>query len=454
MADRPNVLVLMCDQMQGQRLGCIGPVAHTPFLDQLAGEGVRFTHMVSCHGQCVPSRAAFITGQYPHECGVVVNYGFHGHQNRLSVSQRTLGHLFQDAGYRTAYFGKCHFGIPLGGMGFETAEDYDKVRVSDEEVRDLGIENVPNALRRDYKAARDAAEFLQSYEPDGRPVFFMFSTNLPHPPFFHDAHHAHRFPPDQMPLPYSFHAETFAGKPPFQEAHARDGAHGAFDEGPMREEVAQYYSMIAAMDEHFARVAAEFRRLGLWENTIVLFFSDHGDMMGAHKMVKKGTLPYEELYRIPCLLKLAQGQTCARPVIDDLVSSIQLPGTLARLAGIDGEDLRHGDLCGALSRSQRPAEEAVFFEHYSAYWGTHPFYGIHARDMKYIRYFGEDDTEEMYHLAEDPHELVNVAGDPRFAHIQGELARRADEWWARTGGRDLAYYESGDFKANRHNEIA
>lgn len=219
----------------------------------------------------------------------------------------------------------------------------------------------------------------------------------------------------------------------------------------MREELAQYYSMIAAMDEHFGAVADQFRRLDLWENTIVLVFADHGDMMGAHKMHLKGTLPYEELYRIPCLLKLPAGQAASRPVIDDLVSSVQLPGTLARLAGIAAEDLRHGDLCESLAGRERLFEEAVFFEHYSAYWGTHPFYGVHTRHMKYVRYFGEDDTEEMYHLAQDPDELVNVAGNPAYAALQAELAARADQWWARTAGRDLAYYESADFRANRHN---
>ena len=109
---RPNVLILMCDQMQAARMGCAGDtVAHTPFLNSLAAEGVRFTHMISAHGQCVPSRASFITGLPPHECGVVVNYGFYDHQNRLNPTRdRTLGQTFRDAGYRTAYFGKCQIG--------------------------------------------------------------------------------------------------------------------------------------------------------------------------------------------------------------------------------------------------------------------------------------------------------------------------------------------------------
>ena len=103
--DRPHVLILMCDQMQAQRLGCAGDVhARTPFLDQLAGEGVRFTHMITAHGQCVPSRASFVTGLHPHECGVVINYGFYDHQNRLAPSrQRTIGQAFRDGFFRGRY---------------------------------------------------------------------------------------------------------------------------------------------------------------------------------------------------------------------------------------------------------------------------------------------------------------------------------------------------------------
>ena len=99
-----------------------------------------------------------------------------------------------------------------------------------------------------------------------------------------------------MQLPRSFYEETFDGKPPYQKAHAEDGRHGATDEVAAKHELADYYSMIAMMDEHFTGIVAEFERLGLWNNTLVLFTSDHGDMTGAHRTRLKGTLPYDELY--------------------------------------------------------------------------------------------------------------------------------------------------------------
>ena len=451
MAPRPNVLVLMCDQMQASRMGFVDSVAHTPFLDRLAGEGVHFTHAFTCHGQCVPARASFQTGLYPHECGVMAIYGFHGHQARLTAKYQTLGHVFQEAGYQTAYFGKAHFGVPLADLGYQV--DGGNYSMDDGEARQLGLAHVPPALRPNYRACDQACDFLHNWDPDQRPLFMTFSTNLPHPPFFTEPAYADRFDPEHLELPPSFYAETFAAKPPFQQAHAHDGRHGALDENQLRGELAQYYTMIAAMDDHFSRIAQHFRRLGLWDNTLVLFCADHGDMMGAHKMRLKGTLPYDELYRIPCIVKPPAAVRPARRTVDDLVCSVQFPGTLIQGAGLERPaQFKNGSAYDLLFDDSRPAAEGIFYEHYAAYWGIHPFYARRTRTHKYVRYYGLDDAcEELYHLAADPDELHNQAANPAYAAVRAELSGQADAWWQATNGRDLAYYEAADFKANRHN---
>jgi arylsulfatase A-like enzyme len=96
MDNRPNILVLMCDQMQATRMGFVDGVAHTPTLDRLAGEGIHFTHAFTVHGQCVPSRASFMTGQSPHECGVMVNYGFFDHRGMLTTQHNTVAVSIKD----------------------------------------------------------------------------------------------------------------------------------------------------------------------------------------------------------------------------------------------------------------------------------------------------------------------------------------------------------------------
>jgi arylsulfatase A-like enzyme len=450
---RPNVLVLMCDQMQHQRLGFLDPIAHTPFLNSLAAEGTHFSNAYTCHGQCVPARAAFQTGLYPHECGVMVIYGFHDHQARLTAKYQTIGQLFQEADYQTAYFGKTHFGVPLAELGYEI--DGDSHSVADAEVSKRGLSHVPKSLRSDYQACDETVAFLQNYAPGEDPLFLTFSTNLPHPPFFTEPAWAERFPAETLELAHSYYAETFANKPAFQKEHALDGNHGAHDERGQREELAQYYTMIAEMDAHFARIKAEYERLGIWDETVVLFLADHGDMMGAHKMRLKGTLPYDELYRIPCIVKLPKDIRAKRSTVDDLVSSVQAPGTLLTAAGIDlPTQFHNGHFYDALFRDSPPADEHVFYEHYAAYWGIHPFYAICTGQFKYARYYGDDRCEEMYDLTADPHELNNIAADPAYAEQKAELAQRADTWWASTDGRDLAYYESDHFKANKHNLLA
>ncbi|MFL2541321.1 MAG: sulfatase [Candidatus Latescibacterota bacterium] len=450
MHSQPNVLVLMCDQMQHQRMGFVDGIAHTPTLDRIASEGVHFTKAYTCHGQCVPTRAALQTGLYPHECGVMVIYGFHNHQARLTTKYQTIGHLFKDAGYKTAYFGKTHFGVPLAELGYDI--DGGSYAMNDDEAKEKGWQYVPKPLRSDYRACDDAVEFLQGYAPGENPLFMTFSTNLPHPPFFSEPTWADRFPADDLELSSSYYQETFANKPAFQQEHATDSNHGAHDEAGQRAELAQYYTMIAEMDAHFGRIVAEYERLGIWDDTVVLFLADHGDMMGAHKMRLKGTLPYEELYRIPCMLKLPKSTTPVRQTVDDLVSSIQAPGTLLLAAGIDPPAQFHnGHFYDAPFRDGPPADEYVFFEHYAAYWGIHPFYAIRTPQFKYARYYGQDACEEMYDLHVDPHELTNIAAEPAYAEQRASLSRHADTWWRNTNGRDLAYYESDAFKANEHN---
>lgn len=448
---RPNILILMCDQMQHKRMGFLDPVAYTPNLDQLADEGVHFSHAISSQGQCVPARAAFMTGQPAHQCGVMVNYGFFEHQNMMTSCHCTLPNVLRDTGYRTVHFGKRHFGKNLEDLGFDVWDDFEEHEIDDAEVAELGLGYVPKQLQKEYRAAFEAVNFLQNYQLDEKPLYFVFSTNLPHPPFFTEKNYIERFPLEQLSLPSSFYEETFETKPAFQKEHVEDGRHGAFDEEEMKQELADYYSMIAAMDEHFGMVIDEFKRLGIWDNTLLLMFADHGDMMGAHKMHLKGTLPYDELYRIPCIFKLPDGTSSARTTIDDLVSSDQIAATILKQAGLEvPESFCSGDFADAFNREKHPDGEAVFFEHYAAYWGTNPFYAVRTRKLKYIYYYSHD-IEEMYDLDKDPNELINIANNSEYQEQKEKLAKLVNNWWEQTEGKGYEYYDSDHFRSNKHN---
>ena len=240
----------------------------------------------------------------------------------------------------------------------------------------------------------------------------MVSINAPHPPFANVKRFSKRFRPEDMKLSDSFYQEKFKGQAPFYKEQAEYVSTRGVDEAAHKQYLANYYTMIANMDDQIGQVIAEFKRQGIWENTIVLFTSDHGDMMGAHRLFKKGTFPYDEIYRIPCILKLPSGMSSERKTVDDLVSSQSFSKTLIKLAGVNvPASFTGGDFVTSLSRKEHPADEMVFFEHYAASWGLHPFYGVRTRNMKYARYYGADNTEVLYDLKKDPLELNNLAGD-------------------------------------------
>jgi len=180
-----------------------------------------------------------------------------------------------------------------------------------------------------------------------------------------------------------------------------------------------------------------------------VFLSDHGDMMGGHRMTRKGTMPYEELYNVPCIVKLPKDMERKRSVVDEVIVSTDIPGALLELAGVDASPpFTDSGVVKALKRDKSTGEEYVFFEHYAAWWGIHPFYGIRTNTMKHVRYYGSDATEEMYDLETDPDELHNVAFDPAYGEQKAKLSKLADDWWTSTGGQSADFYETEAFKNN------
>jgi arylsulfatase len=472
---RPHVVLFICDQMQYQRQGKVDPQARTPNLDRFADENVFFTHFHAANGQCVPSRVAMQTGLYPHEAGVMIIYGFHGHTAHLTGEQRTVGHVFRAAGYTTAFFGKTHFGTPLANLGYEHGWEGPRPGGGDESEGPRGAaanrSHRRNSLT-DRAIVDRALEFLTAHDP-AQPLFLTVSIHEPHPPFEVVEAYADLFNEEEMRLPRSFYEDDLSGKPAFQREHARDGRHGYPDAGPAqaaraRAELRRYYTMVSHVDQLFGEVRAALEGKGMWDGAAVAFTADHGDMMAAHRMRLKGTVPYEEIFRIPFVLKLPGGAPApVRRTVDDLAVNVAQPGTLVESAGLPvPPELRGGSLVPLLYRERRPEQETLFYEHYGAYWGLHPFRVVRVRDpqrgeWKLARYYGpaerigpgatgtdgaESFDAELYDLANDPDELHNRARDPELAEWRAELLSRVDEWWQRTGGRDFAYYESDEFK--------
>jgi len=294
---RPNVIWVFGDQHRGQALSCNGdPNVSTPNIDNLATHGVNFESAVSGYPLCCPFRGSLLTGRYPHKC-------IPGHGYPLPEGQQTIAHVFKEHGYRTAYFGKWHLdgargaedGVPRivpphrrGGFdtwigyennnsqwntwvhGGEGAESF-QYRLSGYETDEL-----TNLLIDYIKGSGTQASV------DDRPFFAVLSVQPPHPPYAAPAEFLRRYQPSSVKLRANVPAV----------AALRQKA---------RQDLAASYAMIENLDWNVGRILQALEETGQRLNTHVIFFSDHGDMLGSHGFNGK-VVPYEESIRIPFVI--------------------------------------------------------------------------------------------------------------------------------------------------------
>ncbi len=428
-----NVIMITTDQQQADALGCANPSYSTPHLDRLAQLGVRFTGAISTSAQCSPSRASWLTGKFPHQVGV---YQI-GHV--LDAEEWGMAKAFSEAGYETIYLGKWHLGLSPADHAFARTDyraDGLKLNGANEDPR--------YSSHKDALATAKALNYLDDYAGK-RPFFMHLSWYMPHPnapadgPFECIETYKEGFPLHAMPVPESYYRDDLSSKPSFQRERASAGE-SRLTEELIRRDAQRYRTMLRQMDEHLGMLLDKLEHKGMLEETVILFTSDHGDMQGAHRLRLKGVLPYKELYNVPLILYVPHCKF-NRKVVPDLVSSSAVPGTLLDAAGISvPAACEGGSLLPLLERSSPELGRHVFFEHYKAYWGKHPLIGVQTEQWKYVRYL-EDEQDEMYALAEDPQELLNVAGNPLYEAKRLELKRMVEQWWQSTGALTRAAIE-------------
>lgn len=421
-----NVIMISTDQQQAGAMGCVDPSYYTPNLDRLVERSVRFTGAISTSAQCSPSRASWMTGKFPHQVGV---YQI-GHV--LDPQDWGIAKEFNRAGYETVYFGKWHLGLSPADHEFQVT-DY---RTDGLEL--AGAKEDPRFhSNKDAVSTAQALNYLEDYD-GAKPFFMKLCWYMPHPnspvdqPFEQIDRFADRFPLEAMPVPDSYYRDDLSGKPPFQRERSSKGE-SLLTEELVRRDARRYRSMLVLMDTYLGWLMEKLEAKNMLDNTVILFTSDHGDMQGAHRLRLKGVIPYKELYNVPLILHIPGGAS-KRKLIPELVSTAAVTGTLLDAASIPvPETCEGGSLLPLLERTEPPAEEHVFFEHYKAYWGRHPMIGVQTPEWKYV-YYLEDELEEMYHLAQDPDEIMNVAGQPEAEEKRVQLRSLVEAWWDATGG--------------------
>lgn len=420
---RPNILFILPDQLRAQALGCMGNRdVQTPNIDRLASEGLLFENTFANTPVCCPARANMLTGTYAHRNGIVAN------DLRLREDQVTIAELLAKAGYRTGFIGKWHLDggprepgfIPPGprrqGFEFWAANECSHQHFRNHYFRDTD-KPVPLDKFEAEGWTDVVCDFLDSTKQDKRPFFVTVQMGPPHDPYKAPPEYTKRYDPARLEM-----------RPNWQEGPRTPG----------RKDIAEYYGMVTAVDDQVGRMMRKLDELGLREDTIVLFSSDHGDMLGSQGRRLKRK-PWEESIRVPGILRYPR--LVRKPARTDVfLSHVDFAPTLLSLCGVrppsnmQGADLSTFVRTGKRDGAAGPNSQEAFFQIFGPYEGDGTegaWRGVRTKRYMYARF--EDKPWVLYDLQSDPFERNNLAGKPEAASIQRDLEARIAAWMKRTG---------------------
>lgn len=388
-------------------MGFMDPFFDTPNQDKLARESMVFERSFCTTPQCSPSRSSLLTGLYPSATKVIGNVGAAGGK---ALAHPTLAAELKAAGYQTGYFGKWHLGNNAeAGAGW----DHRFLRANDP------------------KAEQHAVDFLRNLRAPGKPFALFVSLHNPHDIYYYKKHKP-QSSLDDVPLPLSWKRETFKGKPPIQEQFMAEDQ-GKVIVGKPRGEWRKYRdcyrSKTKLYDRNVGVIMDELKRQGQLDNTIVIVTSDHGDMDAQHKLIFKGPFMYEHMMRIPLMIRVPRrfSKVAPRRITDIDVVNVDIAPTIREFCGLPKVKSHGMSLVPLFSGSKdyKP-RDFVIGQYYSKQRWVNPIRMIRTKDFKLNRHIRWGD--ELYDLKNDPHELRNLANDPKYAAVKRDLAKKLDQW--------------------------
>lgn len=416
---RPNILYIFADQMRASAMGCMHdePV-QTPNLDRLAAQGVLFTHAFANTPVCTPSRASLLTGKHALSARLVVN------DLRLPEDEVSIADVLGGHDYRCGYVGKWHLdGIsrhmftPPGRRRHGFDDYWAAYNCNHNYFDPKWFEDDSPELKRGTGYDADiqtdqAIGFMERF--GGDPWCLFLSWGPPHDPYrMAPKEYLDMYPPDQITLRPNM-------------------------EGMDRESVAGYYAHVSALDHNVGRLMAALDRLGLADDTIVIFSSDHGDMLWAHGRRNKQQ-PYEESIHIPLIVRWP-GHLPAGRVEDLLIGVSDHTPTLLGLAGVPAPATMNGlDLSGRLLGEDAPAPTSVFINEYASFdqaQAWQPWRGVRTPRYTYARW--QQGGALLFDNETDPYQTHNLAHEPGQETRLGELEAELQGWLARLGDKFMA----------------
>lgn len=444
---RKNILLIYVEQLQQNVASFNGGPAKTPNLEKFAAQSVNFRGACTTAGLCSPSRAALMTGRLGHRTGLEDNCtGWHGANKPLSLKETTLIEWTRKKDYVVGYYGKWHLGIdgpilrgaqeyPAGG--FDRVANPGKARRPDFSMakRYYGKKDLAekpgfySTAEGAYEVtptravAQNGAKFLAEAAKGDKPFFLTLSFNAVHPPYQLPRPYSEMYDWRQTKLPINLH-DTFTNKPSYQNEIMwpfHDTGH--MSDTDWQRCIAFYHGYVTMLDRGLGEVFDALQASGQADNTLVVVVADHGDMTGAHNRFDKGPYCYDEVMRIPLLVRWPGAQP---RVVERHVHNADVNQTIVEWAGLkpDNPNIDSRSLKPLIDRGDAgwhsPDESFYFYELYNGLW-----WGVRAIRTKQFKYcFNPAGIDELYDLGGDPGELENLIDTPAMLSRQKELQQR------------------------------
>ncbi|EWS79796.1 sulfatase [Brachybacterium phenoliresistens] len=455
---RPNIVFIMSDDHAAHAISAYGSrVNRTPHLDRIAQEGMRMDAVFCTNSICSPSRASILTGTYSHVNGVSSIW------TEMDYRVPTFAKCLRENGYRTAMFGKWH----LGEHGHSLPRDFDDWTIFpgqgdyvDPEMIDENGPRIVEGYATDIVTDMtiDWIDGLVADDPE-KPFLAMVHHKAPHRPWVPDEKHRHLYADGTIPEPETFFDDLESRSKAVRGVHmsiADDmGADDLKQEVPEhlrgaenREErmrwkyqiyMRDYLQCIQSIDDNVGRLLDHLEERGLAENTLVVYTSDQGFFLGDHGWFDK-RLMYDQSLQMPMLIRwpaaIAPGTRC-----EEIITNVDFAATFLDACGLDAAEVlptSQGRSFLPLLRGEQVEDwpEAMYYrywEHDDPIHHAPAHYGIRTRSHKLIHYYGAglgvpgasdrifESEWELYDLQADPIEVRNIADDPAYAEVRGQL---------------------------------
>ena len=439
-ADRPNVLLIMSDDLNNS-LGCYGhELVHSPNIDKLAARGVRFDKAYCQYPLCGPSRNAMLCGLYPNSTGILYNSQIF---RQTIPSHQSLPHAFRNAGYFATRIGKLyHYNVP-NSIGTNGHDDPGSWEV---EINPAGVDRLleesnifslrpgsfggtlswyasprGDLLHTDGMLASDALWVLERCAKDqSRPFFLAVGFYRPHTPYVAPKPYFQNYPLKQMPLVKGVEFDVKDLPEDALGSHKKE--HDLLNDDLRQQAKQAYFASIEFMDAQVGRVLDKLKELGLEDNTIVVFTSDHGYHLGEHGLWQKMSL-FEESSRVPFIMS-GPGINAAGAAVKTPVAHIDLYPTLCEMCNVAGpQNLQGQSLVPMLNDASHVGRGWALTEVVRGNRNNPRFgYTIRTPRWRFTLWNDGQNGQELYDHDKDPLEQTNLAQENAHAAVVTELS--------------------------------